>query len=210
MTQADDYSATIGLHRPLSDLRFNPVESVSSCAREPPPDTPKPDLINVHTTRILNSVNAQIQLLALPVRPFHHTPFTTCMMSEGTLALLSACRYLLQDKALAIARDQIRLSIGCLKTLGEIWPRTAKNVKEIQTIARHVLVTKGGTASDVTPGSSGLLSLAGSDGQTSTETLDVMGQTDDLLASLGPLEDICGWFNMGSELNSDAWVAGGT
>ncbi|KAH7251383.1 hypothetical protein BKA59DRAFT_472028 [Fusarium tricinctum] len=204
------YVATIGLHRPLSDLRFNPVESVSSCAREPPPETPKPDLINVHTRRILNSVNAQIQLLALPVRPFHHTPFTTCMMSEGTLALLSACRYLLQDKALAIARDQIRLSIGCLKALGEVWPRTAKNVKEIQTIARHVLVTKGGTASDPTPSSSGPSSLMGSDGQTSTETLDVMRQADDLLASLGPLEDICGWFNMGSELNADAWVTGGT
>jgi hypothetical protein len=91
------------------------------------------------------------------------------MMSEGTLALLSACRYLLQDKALAIARDQIRLSIGCLKALGEVWPRTAKNVKEIQTIARHVLVTKGGTASDPTPSSSGPSSLTVSDGQTSTE-----------------------------------------
>jgi hypothetical protein len=132
------------------------------------------------------------------------------MMSEGTLALLSACRYLLQDKALAIARDQIRLSIGCLKALGEVWPRTAKNVREIQTIARHVLVTKGGTASDPTPSSSGPSSLTGSDGQTSTETLDVMRQADDLLASLGPLEDICGWFNMGSELNADAWVTGGT
>jgi hypothetical protein len=132
------------------------------------------------------------------------------MMSEGTLALLSACRYLLQDKALAIARDQIRLSIGCLKTLGEVWPRTAKNVKEIQTIARHVLGTKEGTASDVTPSSSGPLSLTDSDGQTSIGTLDVMGQTDDLLASLGPMEDICGWFNVNPELNSDTWVVGDT
>ncbi|KAF5253054.1 hypothetical protein FANTH_2028 [Fusarium anthophilum] len=109
------FQAHLLIHVPLSDLRFNPVEKVSSCAREPPADTPKPDLINVHTTRILKSVNAQIQLLALPVRPFHHTPFTTCMVSEGTLALLSACTYMLKDQALAVARDQIRLTIGCLK-----------------------------------------------------------------------------------------------
>ncbi|KAF5621104.1 C6 transcription factor [Fusarium tjaetaba] len=112
------FQAHLLIHVPLSDLRFNPVEKVSSCAREPPADTPKPDLINVHTTRILKSVNAQIQLLALPVRPFHHTPFTTCMVSEGTLALLSACTYMLKDQALAVARDQIRLTIGCLKAVG--------------------------------------------------------------------------------------------
>ncbi|KAJ5413622.1 hypothetical protein N7509_000249 [Penicillium cosmopolitanum] len=38
----------ICLHRPFSNLRFNPVEDVSSCAREPPPDNPRTDLINVH------------------------------------------------------------------------------------------------------------------------------------------------------------------
>ncbi|KAF4964999.1 hypothetical protein FSARC_7133 [Fusarium sarcochroum] len=200
---------TIGLHRPLSDLRFNPIESVSSCAREPPPDTPKPDLINVHTARILKSVNAQIQLLALPVRPFKHTPFTTCMVSDGTLALLSACNYLLQGKALAIARDQIRLTIGCLKALGEIWPRTAKNVKEIQTIARHVLKLKGGsTTTSITPTSSELPSLTGSEGETSIQSADSLEQGGDILASLGSFEDVCGWMNMGIELNVNDWMDG--
>ncbi|KAK2688846.1 hypothetical protein QWA68_012098 [Fusarium oxysporum] len=198
--------ATIGIHRPLSDLRFNPVEKVSSCAREPPADTPKPDLINVHTTRILKSVNAQIQLLALPVRPFHHTPFTTCMVSEGTLALLSACTFLLRDQALAVARDQIRLTIGCLKAVGEVWPRTARNVKEIQTIARHVLGL-GGSSGDVgsTPGSNQVPSLTQSEGEGSMDSLPTMDQDDNVFASLGSFEDICGWINMGVELDS-SWI----
>ncbi|KAF0639888.1 hypothetical protein FPSE5266_05949 [Fusarium pseudograminearum] len=194
--------ATIGLHRPLSDLRFNPIENVSSCAREAPTDTPRPDLINVHTRRILKSIDAQIQLLALPVRPFHHTPFSTCMVSEGTLSLLSACKYLLRDKELAIARDQIRLTIGCLKSLGEVWTRTAKNVKEIQTIARHVLVLEKG---NTVPGPSELPSLTGSDGRASSQSTDVMAQNDDALSALGSLTDICGWINMGSEFNYD-WM----
>lgn len=198
----DKGSATIGLHRPLSDLRFNPIENVSSCAREAPTDTPRPDLINVHTRRILKSIDAQIQLLALPVRPFHHTPFSTCMVSEGTLSLLSACKYLLRDKELAIARDQIRLTIGCLKSLGEVWTRTAKNVKEIQTIARHVLVLDKGSTM---PGSSEIPSLTGSDGRASSQSTDVMAQEDDALSALGSLTDICGWINMGSEFNYD-WM----
>ncbi|CVL06814.1 related to C6 transcription factor [Fusarium mangiferae] len=202
--------ATIGIHRPLSDLRFNPVEKVSSCAREPPADTPKPNLINVHTTRILKSVNAQIQLLALPVRPFHHTPFTTCMVSEGTLALLSACTYMLKDQALAVARDQIRLTIGCLKAIGEVWPRTARNVKEIQTIARHVLGLGGGSAEvGSTPGSTQVPSLTQSEGEGSMESLPTMDQDDNVFASLGSFEDICGWINMGVELDS-SWIEGGT
>ncbi|KAL6863434.1 hypothetical protein ACO1O0_003688 [Amphichorda felina] len=109
--------ATIGLHRPLSDLKFNPVEGISSCARYPPRETPTPELINVHTVRVLRSTEAQIRLLALPTERFHHSPFTTCMVSEGTLALLSACNFLFKGKEFAIARDQIRMTIGCLKAL---------------------------------------------------------------------------------------------
>ncbi|KAJ4117537.1 hypothetical protein NW768_010900 [Fusarium equiseti] len=193
--------ATIGMHRPLSDLRFNPIENVSSCARQAPTETPKAGLINVHTKRVLNSIDAQIQLLALPVRPFHHTPFTTCMVSEGTLSLLSACKYLLRDKELAIARDQIRLTIGCLKTLGKVWARTAKNVKEIQTIARHVLglEKRGVSRSSAAP------SLTGSSGDGSSQSADVPTEYGDILASLGSFEDICGWINIGSEVNYD-WM----
>ncbi|KAF4428594.1 hypothetical protein CFRS1_v007450 [Colletotrichum fructicola] len=194
--------ASIGLHRPLSGLRFNPVEGVSSCAREPPVDNPSSDLINVHTVRVLRAVESQIRLLALPSRPFHHTPFTTCMVSEGTLALLSACNFLLQGKQLAIARDQIRLTIGCLKALGEFWPRTAKNVSEIQTIARHVLgLKRKTTSSDGTQTSNDATSQSG---ETATTGFGHSGSSNEngILASLGSMEDVCGWYNLG-DLSSD-------
>ncbi|KAJ5623843.1 hypothetical protein N7510_000152 [Penicillium lagena] len=189
--------ATIGLHRPFSDLKFNPVEDISSCAREPPPDNPTPDLINVHAVRVLRSVEAQIRLLALPVRQFHHTPFVTCMISEGTLALLSACNFLLKGKDMMIARNQIRMTIGCLKELGEVWPRTARNMREIQTIAHHVLglVSKAPSdsakSSEVPPLSTGEgQGSMGSDADTSSESLD-------MLPSLGSIDDLCGWYNFG-------------
>lgn len=205
--------ATIGLHRPLSDLRFNPVEDVSSCAREPPSDNPIPDLVNVHTVRVLRSVEAQIRLLALPSRPFHHAPFVTCMVSEGTLALLSACAFQLSGKELAIARDQIRMTIGCLKDLGEFWPRTASNVKEIQTIARHVLGLGGSQPADSgsTASSINVPSLSGGESHGSLGSrIEGNGIGDNVLGSLGSMEDVCGWYNLsdlGPEL--EQWMGDG-
>jgi hypothetical protein len=131
--------ALIGLHRPLSDLKFDPMEALSACARTPPPDLPASELVNVHTVRVLRSIEAQVQLLALPTKTFSHTPFTTCMINEGTLALLSACRILLTGKDLEVARGQIRMTIGCLQALAQLWPRIAMSLWEIKTIARHVL-----------------------------------------------------------------------
>ncbi|KAJ5674565.1 uncharacterized protein N7477_004499 [Penicillium maclennaniae] len=190
--------ATIGLHRPFSDLKFNAVEEVSSCAREPPLVTPTSDLVNVHTVRVLRAVEAQIRLLALPVRRFHHTPFTTCMVSEGTLALLSACNFLFKERDLATARDQIRMTIGCLKALGEIWPRTARNVREIQTIAHHVLGIRSNIAKKGnTPSSSGVPHLFGGQEQRGLGSDGDSSNGTDMLPSLGSIEDLCGWYHLG-------------
>ena len=193
-------SATIGLHRPLSDLRFNPVEWISSCARSPPRENPTPELINVHTVRVLKSTEAQILLLTLPTERFHHSPFTTCMVSEGTLALLSACSYLFKGKELAIARDQIRMTIGCLKALGQLWPRTARNVREIQTIARQVLLRLGSNATDqdIVLGSSDIPNFLSDQGQipiSEPEADTSLGDIDISDPLLGDMEDVCGWFN---------------
>ncbi|KAK1701178.1 C6 zinc finger protein [Colletotrichum godetiae] len=190
--------ATIGLHRPLSDLRFNPVEDTSSCAREPPKENPETELVNVHTVRVLRAVQAQVRLLALPTEGFHHSPFTTCMVSEGALALLSACSFLLKGKELVFARDQIRMTIGCLKTLGQVWPRTAKNVQEIQTIAQHVLGLKSklnrGRAASNTARS--LAVFEGSSAETSGSHSYLSSNESEMFAPLGSMDDVCGWYNM--------------
>lgn len=152
-------------------------------------------------------MEAQIRLLALPARSFHHTPFVTCMVSEGTLALLSACKFLLKDKQLSIAREQIRMTIGCLKAIGEIWPRTARNVREIQNIAHHVL----GVGSKSQPVNVRKDSNEGLE-MSSVEGYGIFGSeagtsSDDfsILPSLGSIEDLCGWYNIGDLNPNIAW-----
>ena len=128
------------------------------------------------------------------------------MVSEGTLALLSACNYLFKGKDLATARDQIRMTIGCLKALGEIWPRTARNVREIQTIAHHVLGIGSKNASKSgTPKSSDVPPLFGGQEQRSLGSEGEISSNDtDMLPSLGSIEDLCGWYNLG-DLDDLPW-----
>lgn len=67
-----------------------------------------------------------------------------------------------------MARQQIRLGIGCLKALGCIWTRGAKSVEEIQAIAREILGLGGsgstasrtaGTVVGVENGTAGALGI---------------------------------------------------
>ncbi|KAM3497355.1 hypothetical protein MY10362_009292 [Beauveria mimosiformis] len=197
----------IGFHRPLSDLKFNAVEDISSCARDPAPDGPTPEHINVHTLRVLRAVESQIRLLALPSRPFNHMPFCTCMISEGTLALLSACKFLLRGDELAVARDQIRLTIGCLKNLGALWPRVARNVSQIQTIAKHVLgIETHNNNSNTAAADKGAtgdaahsLTCASGENERSCEMASLSNTR--VFSAMRDFGDICGWYDIG-ELDS--------
>jgi hypothetical protein len=131
------------------------------------------------------------------------------MISEATLALLSASNFLLRGQDLAIARHQVRMYIGYLKTLGELWPRTSRNVQEIQTIARHVLgVGSISSTNDDTPKSSDIPSLSSGQGggSVSTEVI-VSSEGADIFPPWGPFNDLCGWYNlsdMGQDLSS--WI----
>jgi hypothetical protein len=132
------------------------------------------------------------------------------MISEGTLALLSACNFLFWGKQLAVRRGQLRMTIGCLRSIGEVWQRTARNVQEIQTIARHVLGPKTDTVAAAatavrTPQSSGVPSSTFSEGLAKTSggssEADSDGPNTDMtnfdVAFTGSqsLDSLCSWFS---------------
>ena len=124
------------------------------------------------------------------------------MISEGTLALLSACCFLLRGVKLTVARAQIRMTIGCLKALGELWPRTARNVREIQTIAHHVLGLES-ARNHRTPSSSQVRSGEGQ-GTLGLDT-GAWGDNVDIVPSLSSFEDLCGWYNLDNLDTDYSW-----
>lgn len=132
---------TLSNHRQFSALALNPVERISSCLSNAPDSCvcSTVDYETIHTARCLQSIEAQIRLLSLPIRPYAHTPFVICMLATGTISLLSACKFFLTGQKLAVARHQIKMSLGYIKSLSKVWPQAQTTVQEIQTIAREVL-----------------------------------------------------------------------
>lgn len=128
-------------HRQFSELAFNPLERISSCSPKPPDNCScaAVEYETIHTARCLQSIEAQIRLLALPIRPYAHTPFVVCMLATGTISLLSACKFLLTGQKLAVARHQIKMSLGYIQSFSKVWSQAATSLQEIQTIAREVL-----------------------------------------------------------------------
>lgn len=62
-----------------------------------------------------------------------------CMLASAMIAHLSACKFLFSGQKLAVARDQIRMCIGCLRSFEAVWPLAGRTLREVQAIAREVL-----------------------------------------------------------------------
>ena len=143
----------VDVHRPLSNLAYFSIESVSHCAPPAPQslDNPSPDSFltrDVHTKKILSSCDKMNELLTLSSRLKSHSPFIICMIANTTVAYLSACRHVLQGQELRLAREKIRLHMGTLKALGECWPLAKQIHHQVGTIAREILYL---TDSDASP-----------------------------------------------------------
>ncbi|RVX71521.1 hypothetical protein B0A52_05093 [Exophiala mesophila] len=139
------HAAMVGAHRRFSELYFDPVETVSGCTPTPPEckSRYRVEYENIHTRRCLKAIEGQVQLMAVPTRPWLHSPFVACMVVTGTISLLSACRFYFTGRRLTIARAQIRMTIGYLKSLAQVWPRAQQSMQEVQVIAREVLMLSG-------------------------------------------------------------------
>ena len=99
----------------------------------------------VHTARTLKACDMQTKLLAIPCAVERHNIMIACIVATIATAQVAACR-LLEDHALSIARDRVRLSIGYLKTMGSLWPTSVTMAKEVRFVARSAL---SGTASTI-------------------------------------------------------------
>ncbi|KAK0115461.1 hypothetical protein ONS96_013917 [Cadophora gregata f. sp. sojae] len=138
------------IHRPLSRLTHCPLEEISSCARPSHPlqSTGEEDrTFWLHTKKTLEGAEAAINLYALPCSILSHSPLGICGLTFSTLANLSACAYILTGPEWYRTRDRIRLGLGSLKTMGEVWAMARKSEKETKLIARNVFaMPKPGTA----------------------------------------------------------------
>jgi hypothetical protein len=132
----------VDLHRQLSTLAYSAIEGVSKCCPQAPPESllqrnsPESDL---HTRRVLHSIEQFESLLTLPTNIVSHTPFIICMIAVVAVTHLSACRYVFKGQDLRLNRERIRVTMGALKAMGEHWSLGKRTYQEISVIAREIL-----------------------------------------------------------------------
>ncbi|KAF7863810.1 hypothetical protein EAF04_006775 [Stromatinia cepivora] len=143
------------IHRPLSRLYHSPLEKISRCAPPPPtsPPTGNEDLTRwLHTKKTTEAAQTAINLYALPSPILLHTPLGICGITKATLANLSACAYVYDNRGdecrgeregkesteWRMARDRIRLGLGATKVLAGVWEGARGTERELKIIARGV------------------------------------------------------------------------
>ena len=62
------------------------------------------------------------------------------MLVNAIISLIAACKYELVASSTRMTREEIRLGIGCLKSFAEVWPRAERSLREVQAIAREMLL----------------------------------------------------------------------
>lgn len=126
-------------HRPFSSLEYS-FEELTTTSFSPSVafmDAPK-QIRPVHTARTLKACDMQTKLLAIPCAFEKHNIMTGCIVASIATAQIAACK-LLDDHALSIARDRVRLSIGYLNAMGTYWTTSATMAKEVRFVARSTL-----------------------------------------------------------------------
>jgi hypothetical protein len=130
-------NAINGMHRPFSSLALCPDEMTTkgflpSVMFVAPPKHGRA----AHTARVLNAIQLHTKLLANPGTIETHNVLVMGMCARLAVTQISACMNLLEDHALTIARDRVRLSIGFLNTMGSIWPLGKLMAGQVRHIAR--------------------------------------------------------------------------
>ncbi|KAK6340958.1 hypothetical protein TWF696_009271 [Orbilia brochopaga] len=130
-------AASIYLHRPKSHLAISLVPDETSCT--PPTQwttTSKP--VAFHTTKAIRAADAISKLVTLPTPLIKHTPFFTCIITLSAIVHLSACSWLLYGEEGYMAKERIRLSVGALKTLEDIWHIAQCVLMQVKVVSREV------------------------------------------------------------------------
>ncbi|KAL4793945.1 hypothetical protein BDV19DRAFT_206962 [Aspergillus venezuelensis] len=136
----------VDLHRQQSSLSYSPIEAIAHCSPPPPPESLRgcnSPSCQLHTAKVLRAIDEFNELLTLPTNIKTHTPFIICMISNLVIAHLAACRFYYKDAELKMARERVRLSMGSLKVLGEVWSMGRRTYREVGIIARDILGLKG-------------------------------------------------------------------
>lgn len=134
-------SCGILLNRPRSDLNIDDVVEVRTCVSAGQAQIPGPQRA-VYTAKAVSAANSVATLITLPTPLYKHTPFTTCITTMAAVVYLSYWSFCAIDGSDTFTKEQIRLTIGTLRRLGERWPLAYKVLGQVRGVARELYAAR--------------------------------------------------------------------
>ncbi|RDL37212.1 Zn2 DNA-binding protein [Venustampulla echinocandica] len=133
-------ATTVLLHREHSELDSSIAKDVTSCA--PHKQIVPGETYNIHAAKTVQAAQDISKLITIPVPLVRHTHFFTCVVTLGSIVHLScwsALMSFIQDDDL---KQQLRLNIGALKTLWQVWPSAGKAFGQVKGVAQEIFAAK--------------------------------------------------------------------
>ncbi|KAF2100186.1 hypothetical protein NA57DRAFT_37062 [Rhizodiscina lignyota] len=143
MFQAHMIAAAAGvlLNRPRSDLNLEDVIDIRTCVGAGSCVLPG-DQRQIYTAKAVQAANDIARLMTLPVPLLKHTPFFTCITTMAATIYLSYWSFCAIDGSDTFTKEQIRLTIGVLKNLSELWPIARNTLAQVRGVARELYAAR--------------------------------------------------------------------
>lgn len=133
-------AATVILHQPRSTLDPAPPTQagITTCMPKSNHLMPAPPQSrDFHTQTTLNAANNMASLIRLPVNLRQFSPFFTCVAVKAAVVHLCHWTQIMQTNpgADSQVKEFIKLEIGMLKTLSELWPLAKTTLGQVRSVA---------------------------------------------------------------------------
>ncbi|KAG6009903.1 hypothetical protein E4U21_001005 [Claviceps maximensis] len=133
-------ATSIMLHQPHSQLDSSPTQDINSCA--PHQAIPAGDLFNAHTRHTIQSADTISSMITHRVPLLSHTHFFTCVITLSSIVHLSRWALFFIPHDDDDIRQQIRLNIGALNRLSEVWGAADRARGQVKAVAQEIYKVK--------------------------------------------------------------------
>ncbi|KAL3953726.1 hypothetical protein ACCO45_011682 [Purpureocillium lilacinum] len=134
------HATSILLHQPHSQLDTTPTQNINSCA--PHQMVPAGDLFNTHTKHTIESASAISEMITHRVPLLSHTHFFTCVITLSSIVHLSRWALFFIPHDDDDLRQQVRLNIGALNRLAEVWGAADRARGQVKAVAQEIYQAK--------------------------------------------------------------------
>lgn len=140
------FRSSVLLHRRHADLNTSVARVVTSCTPNASEavmsNTPNTYLYNPHAAQVISATESLTHLITLPSTITLHSPFFTCSCALASIIHLSHWSFLTPLTPDDHIKQQLKLNIGALKKLAQIWPNAVMALGQVRGVAQELFQEK--------------------------------------------------------------------